>query len=238
MNNKPQNKSEQKVGIDNASINDAQIGQAGRDLIQAKNLNLRVVIRFFRLLSEQALKGSIVGVVIGLCLIVISHQIHAIFGFGSKPEDYTKPTQYAEMISAIFVGIYCGLFCAHLINKTSKKVFLAVLAFLVTLWALQPIRLVFIPILETVGFKQYTERSDTISYSISYAIICVLAGGVIETIAQITNKNRKKQNLSKSVVQPKTQVKNEILCPHCNQINPTNFKFCSKCGKELNKPFS
>jgi hypothetical protein len=236
MNNKPQNKSDQKVGIDNASINDAQIGQAGRDLIQAKNVYFRVVIRFFRLLSEQALKGSIVGVVIGLCLIVISHQIHDIFGF--QPGDYTKPTQYAETISAIFVGIYCGLFCAHLINKTSKKVFLAVFAFLVTLWALPSVRLVFVSILETVGFKKYTQQSDTISYSISYAIICVLAGGVIETIAQITNKSRRKQNLSKSVVPPKTQVKNEILCTHCNYINPSNFKFCSKCGKELNKPFS
>ncbi|MBD2608735.1 zinc ribbon domain-containing protein [Scytonema hofmannii FACHB-248] len=235
MNNKPQNKSEQKVGIDNASINDAQIGQAGRDLIQAKNVSFRVVIRFFRLLSEQALKGSIVGVVIGLCLIVISHKIHDIFGF--QPGEYTESTKYAEMISAIFVGIYCGLFCAHLINKTSKKVFLAVLAFLVTLWALPSVRLVFVSILETVGFKKYTQLSDTISYSISYAIICVLAGGVIETIAQITNKNRRKQNRAKSVVQSTTQVKNEILCPHCNHINPSNFKFCSKCGKELNKPF-
>lgn len=236
MNNKPQNKSEQKVGIDNASINDAQIGQAGRDLIQAKNVYFRVVIRFFRLLSEQALKGSIVGVVIGLCLIVISHKIHDVFGL--PPGEYTKSTQYAEIISAIFVGIYCGLFCAHLIKKTSKKVFLSVLACLVTLWALPLVRLVFIPILEAVGFKQYTERSDTISYSISYAIICVLAGGVIETIAQITNKNRRKQNIYKSGAQPKIKPKHEILCTHCNHINPGNFKFCSKCGKELNKPFS
>nr|ADO19080.1 RNA polymerase sigma-70 factor [Nostoc flagelliforme str. Sunitezuoqi] len=62
MNNEPPRNNSQKLKVDNTK-NNGQIGQAGRDLYQTQT---NYIIRFFKLLSEQALKDSIIGVFIGL----------------------------------------------------------------------------------------------------------------------------------------------------------------------------
>jgi hypothetical protein len=180
MNNKPSLQPAQKIKTRNGSMKDVQIGQAGRDNVQVQANTINIVVkRFFNLLSQQALKGSLVGIAIGLALMTISHRLYEFF------QDYTTSAEYAELICAILVGVYCNLFCGNLIKNKSKKVFLAVFAFLITLWSLPLIRSIFLSI-----FENFFDRnaSDTISYSISYAIICILAGGVIETIANMINK--------------------------------------------------
>ena len=175
------------------------IGRSRRHLYQNQTYNNYYIKRFFRLLSVQALKGSIVGVVIGLSLIVISHRIHDFFNFQG---DYTQPARYAELICAIFVGIYSSLFCRHLIRQKSTKVFLGVLVFIVTLFVMPSIRQFFLSISEAF-FDRNT--ADIISYSISYAIICVLSGSVIETIAEMRqrkqiNEGRRKKEEERSPV--------------------------------------
>ena len=172
MRNKSSHRNAQNLEAQNTQ-NNGQIGQAGRDLTQNQ---IKIVVRFFRLLSEQALKGSVVGVVIGLSVIFISPNIlYPIF------KDYTISAKCAEFISAVFVGLYCYLFCGNHISRRSHKIFLATLAGVVTWFILPSIREVFLPKDQVV----YQQINDTISYSISYAIICVLTGGVIETIAAI-----------------------------------------------------
>lgn len=177
MKNKRSLNNSQKIKADKTN-NSGQIGQAGRDLYQTQT---NYIIRFFKLLSEQALKGSIVGVVIGLSVMFISPNIlYPIF------KDYTISAKYAEFISAIFVGLYCYLFCGNHISHKSHKIFLAALAAVVTWFVLPSVREVFLPKHQEV----YQQINDTISYSISYAIICVLAGGVIEIIAEMSRKNQ------------------------------------------------
>ena len=180
MNRESTHKKSQNIEAHNTR-NNGQIGQAGRDLTQNR---IKIVIRFFRLLSEQALKGSIFGVVVGLSLIFISHNI-----FFPIAHDYTKSSSYSEFICAIFVGLYCYLFCGNHISRKSRKIFLAALAFVITWLVLPSVRQVFLPGLEAI-FNGDRNTADTISYSISYAIICVLAGGVIETIAEIIHKKQ------------------------------------------------
>ena len=173
MNNKPSSKNSQKIETRDTRV-DGQIGQAGGNLTQ-----IQLVVNFLKLLSEEALKGSIVGIVIGLSVMFISPNIlKPIFG------DYTKSAKCAEFISAIFVGLYCYLFCGNHISRKSYKFFLAALAGVVTWFVLPSVREVFLPKHQEV----YQQIYDTISYSISYAIICVLAGGVIETLAAISYK--------------------------------------------------
>ena len=175
MNNKPPHKTNQDLKTDNTE-NDGQIGQAARDLTQTQ---IKIVIRFFRLLSEQALKGSIVGVVIGLSVMFTSPKI-----FYPIVKDYTVSAKCAEFLSAIFVGLYCYLFCSNHISRKSHKIFLAALAFVVTWFVLPSVRQIFLSMFDSPD----RNTSDTISYSISYSIICALAGGVIETIAEISHK--------------------------------------------------
>jgi hypothetical protein len=185
VNNKPPHKTNQDLKTDNTK-NDGQIGQAGRDLVQTQ---IKIVIRFFRLLSEQALKGSIVGVVIGLSTIFVSHTIF----YPILKDDYTVSAKCAEFLSAIFVGLYCFLFCSNHISRKSHKIFLAALAFVVTWFVLPSVRQIFLPLL-LQSFDRNT--ADTISYPISYSIICVLAGGVIETIAEISDKKENNKGIS------------------------------------------
>jgi hypothetical protein len=133
------------------------------------------------------LRGSIVGVVIGLSLKFISHTIfYPIF------QDYTGSAKRAEFICAIFVGLYCRIFCGKHLSRKSQKNFLAALAFVVTLSVIPGIRQLFISILR---LPDANETTDIITYPISYAIICVLAGGIIETIAEMIDNNRKKNKL-------------------------------------------
>lgn len=174
MNNKPSLDKSQNLET-HESRNDGQIGISQGNLTQ-----IQLVVKLFKLLSDRALKGSIVGAVIGLSLMFISNNIlHPIF------KDYTVSAKGAEFISAILVGLYCRLFCGNHISRKSHKIFLAALAGVVTLFLLPPVRQLFLSIFEA-SFTRNT--SDTISYPISYAIICVLAGGVIETIAEISYK--------------------------------------------------
>lgn len=114
-----------------------QTAQAGHDVNQTQN---NYIIRFIKLtlLSEQALRGSIVGVVIGLSLKFISHTIlYPIF------QDYTVSAKRAEFICAIFVGLYCRIFCGKHLSRKSQKNFLAALAFVVTLSVIPGIRQLF-----------------------------------------------------------------------------------------------
>ncbi|MDF5710643.1 MAG: hypothetical protein PUP90_23970 [Nostoc sp. S4] len=178
MNNKPPHKNYQNIKADKAN-NNGQIGQAGRDLYQTQT---NYIIKFFKLLSEQALKGSIVGAFIGLSVMFISPTIlYPII------HDYTVSAKWAEFLCAIFVGFYCRLFCSNHMSRKWQKNFLASLAFVVTWFVLPSVREIFLPIFEA-SFDRNT--SDTISYPISYAIICVLAGGVIEIIAEMTHKKQ------------------------------------------------
>lgn len=43
-------------------------------------------------------------------------------------------------------------------------------------------------------------------------------------------------NIGNSASQPQTQVQNHLVCTNCGNNNPSNFKFCSKCGTPLVKP--
>nr|ADO19081.1 hypothetical protein Nfla_4102 [Nostoc flagelliforme str. Sunitezuoqi] len=103
-------------------------------------------------------------------------------------KDYTVSAKWAEFICAIFVGLYCRLFCSNHMSRKWYKNFLAALTFVVTWFVLPSTRQIFLSRFEA-SFDRNT--ADTISYSISYAIICVLAGGVIETIAIYQPKSRK-----------------------------------------------
>ncbi|MEH1832435.1 MAG: hypothetical protein V7L29_10240 [Nostoc sp.] len=178
MKNKPPFNNSQNLEADKTN-NNGQIGQAGRDLYQTQT---NYIIRFFKLLSEQALKGSIVGVFIGLFLMFLSPNI--IYPI---VKDYTVSANWAEFICAIFVGLYCRLFCSNHMSRKWHKNFLAALAFVITWLVLPSVREIFLPMFEA-RFDRNT--ADTISYPISYAIICVLAGGVIEIIAEMTRKSR------------------------------------------------
>ena len=176
MNNKPPRNNSQNLET-RETRNEGQIGQAQGNLTE-----IQLVIEFLKLLSKQVLKGSIVGVAIGLSVMFISPNIfYPIF------QDYTVSAKFAEFISAIFVGLYCYLFCGNHINRKSYKIFLAALAGVVTWFVIPPLRQVFLPEYQ----KVYQQINDTISYTISYGIICVLAGGVIETIAEIMYKKRR-----------------------------------------------
>lgn len=181
MSNKHSRNNSQNVEVGNTS-NKGQIGQAGRDLTQIQN---NYIVRFFKLLSEQALKGSIVGLFIGLSVIFISHNIFLPI----VNKDYTVSSRCAEFVCAVFVGLYCYLFGAIHISRKSHKSFLAGLAFVITWFILPSVRQVFLPTLESI-LNGDRNTADTISYAISYAIICVLAGGVIEIIAEMTHKKQ------------------------------------------------
>ncbi|NEU71361.1 NACHT domain-containing protein [Hassallia byssoidea VB512170] len=43
-------------------------------------------------------------------------------------------------------------------------------------------------------------------------------------------------NVGNSASQPPTPVQNHLVCTNCGNNNPSNFKFCSKCGIPLIKP--
>lgn len=178
MKNKRSPKNSQKIKTDKTN-NSGQIGQAGRDLYQAQT---NYIIRFFKLLSEQALKGSIVGAFIGLSVMFMSPRI-----FYPIIQDYTVSARWAEFICAIFVGLYCRLFCSNHMSRKWHRNFLAALAFVITWLVLPSVREIFLPMFQA-SFDRNT--SDTITYPISYAIICVLAGGVIEIIAEMTQKKQ------------------------------------------------
>ncbi|MEH1830723.1 MAG: hypothetical protein V7L29_01215 [Nostoc sp.] len=180
MNNKSPHNNFQNLEA-HETKNNGQIGQAGRYVYQTQN---NYIIRFFKLLSEQALKGSIVGAFIGLSIMFMSPTI-----FYPIIHDYTVSAEWAEFICAIFVGLYCRLFCSNYISRKSQKNFLASLAFIVTWFVLPSVREIFLPMFEA-RFDRNT--SDTISYPISYAIICVLTGGVIEIIAEMSQKKQSK----------------------------------------------
>lgn len=182
MNNEPPRKTSQNLEAYKTSMT-GQTAQAGRDVNQTQN---NYIIRFFKLLSEQALKGSLVGAAIGLSLIFISHTI-----FHPIVNNYTVSAKCAEFISAIFVSLYCRLFCSNHLSHNSQKNFLAGLFFVVTWFVLPSVRQIFLIIFATFD----SNTADTISYPISYAIICVLAGGVIETIAEMINNSKRKQKL-------------------------------------------
>jgi Na+/phosphate symporter len=182
MNNNPETKPSNNSDVNIKRDNKGQIINQAEGPVINKQYNY--IIRFFTLLSEQALKGSIVGAVIGLSLIFISHTI-----FYPIVNDYTISAKCAEFICAIFVGLYCRLFCSNHLSRKSQKNFLAALAFVITWFVLPSVRQIFLSIFEAF-FDRNT--ADTISYAMSYAIICVLAGGVIETIAEMLNNSKEK----------------------------------------------
>lgn len=123
------------------------------------------------LFSPKALLGFIVGIVIGLITTLIISKA-------------SQNIQIGEFFGAILVGMYFWLYCTQLSIRlaTPLKVFIVFL--LVVLLAIGGLALVRYPILLFVGGgeeKNYPPF-DTLSYMISYGIICVFVGGLIETI--------------------------------------------------------
>ena len=132
------------------------------------------------LFSPKALLGFIVGIAIGFMATKIinitpEHNIHI-----------------GEFFAAILVSMYFWLYCVQVKIKLAIP-FKFIIAFLiVALLSIDSLWLVRQPILLFVAGSQENPNVppfDTYSYMISYGIICVFVGGLIETIWGIEKKN-------------------------------------------------
>lgn len=130
------------------------------------------IIDFVRsLFSPKALLGFIVGIAIGF----ITTRIISL----AQENIHT-----GELFAAILVAMYFWLYCTqvHIKLATPLK---SIIAFLVVaLLSIDSVSLVRQPILLFVGggVEKNYPPFDTYSYMISYGIICVFVGGLIETI--------------------------------------------------------
>ena len=137
----------------------------------------------FAMLSQKAKEGFIIGIVIGLSVVAISQTIHGIF-----PDlTFTNTAKIAEFIGAVFVAIYCLLYCGKQLKSTMK--FLAVLFFVaINIICLPLIRGLIIYKLLGCSPNEaacYSLINDSISYIISYGIVCVFAGSIIEIYSKL-----------------------------------------------------
>ena len=137
----------------------------------------------FAMLSRKAKEGFIIGIVIGLSVVAISQTIHGIL-----PDlTFTKTAKLAEFMGAVFVAIYCLLYCGKQLKNTMK--FLAVLLFVaINIISLPLIRgLIIYKLLgcNPIEAACYSLTNDSISYMISYGIICVFAGSTIEIYSKL-----------------------------------------------------
>lgn len=136
------------------------------------------------LFSPKALLGFIVGIAIGFIAdLIIDHtpnyEIH-----------------YAEDFAAVLVGMYFWLYCVQVRIKLATS-FKFIIAFLiVALLSINSLGIVRLPILLLIAGGQENPNVppfDTLSYMISYGIICVFVGGLIETIWGIKQENSSHQ---------------------------------------------
>ncbi len=135
------------------------------------------------ILSQKAKEGFVIGIVIGLCVVAISQTMYDIF-----PDlTFTKTAKLSEFFAAILVGIYCLLYCGKQFKKTIN--FLSLLLFVaITIISLPLIRgLIIYKLLgcDPSDSSCYTLINDSISYMISYGIICLFAGSTIEIYSKL-----------------------------------------------------
>ena len=135
------------------------------------------------MLSQKAKEGFIIGIAIGLSVVAISQVIHGIF-----PDlTFTKTAKTAEFMGAIFAAIYCLLYCGKQLKNTVK--FLVLLLFVA-------INIISLPLIRGLILYKllgcnpndpacYSLINDSISYMISYGIICLFAGGTIEIYSKL-----------------------------------------------------
>ncbi len=132
---------------------------------------IKVIKFFIRLFSPRALRGLIVGIPIGFITDLIinitpNYEIHI-----------------GEFFAAILVSMYFWLYCVQVKIKLATP-FKFMLAFLiVALLSLDSLWIVRQPILMLLAGDQVNPNVppfDTLSYMISYSIICVFVGGLID----------------------------------------------------------
>ncbi|MEM7760825.1 MAG: hypothetical protein AAF298_22240, partial [Cyanobacteria bacterium P01_A01_bin.40] len=137
--------------------------------------------------SQKAKEGFIIGIVIGLSVVAISQTIHGTF-----PDlTFTRTAKLAEFLGAVLVGFYCLLYCGKQLKK-SVIFLICLLSVMTTIISLPLIRGLIIAKLfncDPTNSACYTLMNDSISYMISYGIICLLAGAAIEIYAKFIRDN-------------------------------------------------
>lgn len=124
------------------------------------------------LFSQKALLGFVVGITIGFIATTI---ISITPGYNIR---------VGEFFAALLVGMYFWLYCLQVNIKLITPLKIIVEIVLVALLSINSLALVRLPILLFVGGGEVKNKPpfDTFSYMISYGIICVFIGGLIEII--------------------------------------------------------
>ncbi|MBA2747407.1 MAG: hypothetical protein H0U45_01405 [Tatlockia sp.] len=134
------------------------------------------------LFSPKALLGFIVGITIGF----ITTKIISI-----TPE---YNIHIGEFFAALLVGMYFWLYCLQVNIKLATPLKFIIGIVLVALLSIDSLTLIRLPILLFVGGGQPKNYPpfDTLSYMISYGIICIFIGGLIEIILGVKNEKSPK----------------------------------------------
>lgn len=134
------------------------------------------------LFSPKALLGFIVGITIGF----IATKIISI-----TPKN---DIHIGEFFAALLVGMYFWLYCLQVNVKLATLLKFIIEIVLVALLSNNSLTLVRKPILLFVGGGVERDHPpfDTLSYMISYGIICVFIGGLIEIIWGVKNEESPK----------------------------------------------
>lgn len=141
---------------------------------------MKSIIVFVKsLFSPKALLGFIVGISIGFITIRI---INITPGYN---------IHFGELIGAILVSLYFWLYCVQIRIKLAKNFKILIAFLIVSLFSMGGIGLIRVPILLWIagGEAKNYPPYDTLSYIISYGILCVFIGGLLETIWEIKNKD-------------------------------------------------
>ncbi|MBE9019172.1 MAG: hypothetical protein CLLPBCKN_008468 [Chroococcidiopsis cubana SAG 39.79] len=141
------------------------------------------IIEFVKsLFSPKALLGFIIGITIGfittkIISITPGNNIHI-----------------GELFAALLVGMYFWLYCLQVNIKLATHLKFIIGIVLVALLSIDSVALIRQPILLFVGGGQPKNYPpfDTLSYMISYGIICVFIGGLIEIIWGVKNEENPK----------------------------------------------
>ncbi|MDJ0647790.1 MAG: hypothetical protein QNJ60_03710 [Xenococcaceae cyanobacterium MO_188.B19] len=130
------------------------------------------------LFSPKALLGFIIGIAIGFIADLIinitpNYEIHI-----------------GEFLAAILVSMYFWLYCTQVKIKLATPIKFLIAFLIVTLlskgmWIIRHPIMLFV----AGGQEKNYPPFDTLSYMISYGIICVFVGGLIETIWNIKKEN-------------------------------------------------
>lgn len=134
------------------------------------------------LFSPKASLGFVVGITIGF----ITTKIISI-----TPE---YNIHIGEFFAALLVGMYFWIYCLQVNIKLATSLKFIIEIVLVALLSLDSLSLVRLPILLFVGGGQPKNYPpfDTLSYMISYGIICVFIGGLIEIVWGVKNEKSPK----------------------------------------------